>query len=171
MTKTSPLRRIISSRSLAKYCVIFLTLAFIPTLVGQATCRSNPHPPQYSGPAFRYVIVYNDPALNGVGRDLTVLMDPAEFDEASLRALFELLKQRFHNLPGFTAYIQTSLQDVQTPEERDGPAFSETPSNPKAFLTPSATIKHSAKADILYMFVPSRKTEHPVKIDLRVPIN
>lgn len=125
----------------------------------------------FSLPVFRYAIIYNDPPLNGVGRDLTVMMDPSEFSEVNLRLLFDLLKQRFPELPGFTVYIQTSLQDIATPEERDTPGFSEGPSNPKAFKNPSATIKHSAKADALYIYLPSRATEHPSKIDLRVPLN
>ena len=133
---------------------------------------AHPKTAQYfSLPVFRYAIIYNDPALNGVGRDLTVMMDPAEFSEVNLRLLFDLLKQRFRDLPGFTVYVQTSLQDIATPEERETPGFSEGPSNPKAFKNPSATIKHSSKADTLYIYLPSRATEHPTRIDLRVQLN
>jgi len=117
---------------------------------------------------FRYAIVFNDPALNGVGRDLYILMEPAEFDETNLRRLFTLLCQRFRELPGFTAYIETSLQDIPTPEERDGLGYSEAPGNPEGGKSPAATIRHSAKSDTLYMFFPSRATDHPQKIDLRL---
>lgn len=117
---------------------------------------------------FRYAIIYNDAPANGVGRDLHVLMDPSEFSEANLRFLFVLLSRRFQALPGFTVYVETSLQDIQTPEERDGPGYSEVPSNPKAFKHPSATIKHSTKKDTLYIYVPSGAADAK-KIDLRVP--
>jgi hypothetical protein len=139
----------------------------ILALTGRVSARPNT-PQVFSLPVFRYAIIYNDPALNGVGRDLTVMMDPSEFSEVNLRLLFDLLKQRFQDMPGFTVYIQTSLQDIATPEERETPGFSEGPSNPKAFKNPSATIKHSPRADTLYIYLPSRATEHPTKIDLRV---
>jgi hypothetical protein len=121
----------------------------------------------FAQPLFRYAIVYNDPAPNGVGRDLHVLMDPTEFNEANLRSLFGLLAKRFKSLPGFTVYIETSLQDIQTPEEREGPGYSEVPGNSKGGRSPAATIRHSANADTLYIYSPSRATDHPTKIDLR----
>jgi hypothetical protein len=123
----------------------------------------------YSGPTFRYVIIYNDPAVDGLGRDLHIMMDRSEFSEQNLRALYGLLCQRFQNLPGFTVYIETSLQDIDTPEERDGGGYSEVPGNPNAGKTPAATIRHSPQADSLYIYLPSRGTDHPRKIDLRVP--
>src|SRR2546421_11906084 len=119
-------------------------------------------------PLFRSAIIYNDRTLNGVGRDLHVLMDPSEFSEGNLRTLFPLFNQRSRDLPGFTAYIETSLQDIQTPEEREGPGISEVPGNPKGGKTPAVTIRHSAQADSLYIYLPTRATDHPKKIDLRL---
>jgi len=150
---------------------ILVTLSAIQIFSPTGLVFARPNKSQaFSLPVFRYAIIYNDPAANGVGRDLTVMMDPSEFSQSNLRLLFDLLNQRFRDLPGFTAYIDTSLQDIATPEERETPGYSEGPSNPKAFKNPSATIKHSPKADTLYIYVPSRATEHPTKIDLRVPL-
>jgi hypothetical protein len=151
---------------------ILVTLSTIQIFASTGLTSASPNTSQaFSLPVFRYAIIYNDPAANGVGRDLTVIMDPSEFSESNLRLLFNLLKQRFRDAPGFTAYIDTSLQDIATPEERETPGYSEGPGNPKAFKNPSATIRHSAKADTLYIYLPSRATEHPTKIDLRAPLD
>ena len=130
--------------------------------------KAGPRTPQvFTQPPFRYAIIYKDPALNGAGRDLYILMESSEFSETNLRGLFVLLSQRFRKLPGFVAYVETSLQDIQTPEERDGVGVSEVPGNPKAGKTPAATIRHSLESDTLYIYLPSRATNHPIKIDLR----
>lgn len=135
----------------------------------RARAKAGANTPQiFAQPPFRYAIIYDDPALNSVGRDLHILIDPSEFTEGNLRTLFALLAQRFKGQPGFTAYIETSLQDIQTPEERDSPGYSETPGNPKGGKTPAATIRHSEGADMLYIYLPSRATDHPIKVDLRL---
>jgi hypothetical protein len=128
------------------------------------------HPPRaYSGPAFRYAIIYDDARPSMASRDITIMMDSSEFSENNLRTLALLLSERFKKNPTYTVFIETSLQDIQTPEEHEGPGYSESPSSPKAFQHPSATIKHSPRADTLYIFLPSRATEHPKIIDLRIP--
>jgi len=138
---------------------------------GRDPGRGNRAQNSYYGSSFRYIIAYNDLALDGTSRDITVVMDPSEFSEINLRTLFRLLRNRFKGVPAFTAYVETSLQDVPTPEERDGPHISEEPTNPKAFRNPSAMIKHSSNADSLYIYSPSRREAKypPAKIDLRDP--
>jgi len=96
-------------------------------------------------------------------------MDPTEFSEKNLRTLFGLLTQRFKSVTTYVVFIETSLQDIETPEEHDGPGYSEEMGNPNAGKTPAATIRHSPEADYLYIFLPSRATEHPKEINLRAP--
>lgn len=169
------LRRILSPGRLCFIGLAFLTaVGATPTAVQPSHVQKAAADRQtYFGPLFRYVIVYDDPALDGAGRDFRILMDPSGFSEANLRTLFVLLRERFKGLSAFTAYVETSLQDIQTPEQHDGPGSSEEPTDPKAFQHPSATIKHSPEADSLYMFVPSRRESKypPAKIDLRIPPN
>ena len=119
--------------------------------------------------SFRYIIAYNDPALDRVSRDIRVLMDASEFSETNLRALFKLLRTRFKDVPSFRVYVETSLQDIDTPEEREGPHLSEAPADPKGFQSPSALIRHTPDADSLYIYSPSRRDAKypPDKIDLR----
>jgi hypothetical protein len=125
----------------------------------------------FAHPVFRYAIIYNDRGMDGSSRDITILMDPSEFSEANLRILFVLLGQRFKNTPSFNAYIETSLQDIDTPEQHEAPGYSEYngPGNPKAGKTPYATIRHSPKSDTLYIFQPPRGAESKRKSDLGVP--
>ncbi len=73
---------------------------------------------QFQSPVPRYAIIYNDDR-GGLGRFVTVLMDPSEFSEANVRILFQMLSRRFSAVPKYTVFIATSLQDVQTPEEHD----------------------------------------------------
>jgi hypothetical protein len=95
-------------------------------------------------------------------------MDPEEYSEGHLRGLFYLLSARFKSVPVYTVYVETSVQDLLTPEEREGPGYSEMPENPKAFKHPYATIEHSTAADTLYMFLPESKDQWPMKVDLRI---
>jgi len=157
----------------AKLCLITTTLLANPGTI--QLLAQNRHPKEsahrrqaYSGPAFRYAIIYDDARPLKSSRDITIMMEPLEFSENNLRTLFLLLSERFKRMPTYTVFVETSLQDIQTPEEHEGPGYSEVPSNPRAFQHPSATIEHSPRADTLYIFLPSRATEHPTKIDLRV---
>jgi hypothetical protein len=162
-----------AARVLRPYLIaaIFLAvLSTIHTFLCPGKLKGESYGPQrlHLQPPFRYAIIYNDPGTDGSSRTLIILMEPSEFSEANLRALFGLLSQRYKSLPKYNAYIETSLQDVQTPEEHAGPGYSEQMGNPNAGKTAAATIRHSSQADILYIYLPSRATEHPTKIDLRV---
>jgi hypothetical protein len=145
----------------------------IQLFVLHAQAKTNAHAPQvFAHPVFRYAIIYNDPWYDKSHREITILMDPSEFSEANLRTLFMLLSQRYKSLTGFNAYIETSLQDIDTPEMHEGPGYSECKDcgNPKGGKSPAATIRHSPECDTLYIYLPSRATEHPNKIDLRTPL-
>lgn len=118
-------------------------------------------------PILRYAIIYNDPTQGPTSRKIKILMQPSELSEANLRILFELLSRRLKDVPSYDAYIETSLEDIDTPEEHEESiGTSEGPSNPKAFQHPSASIRHTPEADTLWMFLPSRAAQ-PQKINLR----
>jgi hypothetical protein len=150
------------------------TLGIMQLFVLHAQANTNAHAPQaFAHPAFRYAIIYNDPWYDNSHREITILMDTSEFSEVNLRTLFMLLSQRYKSLVGFNVYIETSLQDIDTPEEHEGPGYSECNDcgNPKGGKSPAATIRHSPERDTLYIYLPSRATENPRKIDLRTPLS
>ncbi len=154
--------------------ILLPTLGAIQSSVLTALANTKARAPQaFAHPVFRYAIIYNDLGYDKSHREITVLMDPSEFSEANLRTLFMLLSQRYINLTGFNAYIETSLQDIDTPEMHEEPGYSECNDcdNPKSRKNPAATIRHSPEKDTLYIFLPSRATENPQKIDLRTPLS
>jgi hypothetical protein len=161
-----------AARVLRPYLIAAISLSALGTIqafFSPGKLKGDSYGPQrlHPQPPFRYAIIYNDPGTDGSSRSITILMDPSEFSEVNLRTLFGLLSQKFKSLSKYDAYVETSLQDVQTPEEHEGPGYSEQMGNPKAGKTPAATIRHSPQADTLYIYLPSRATEHPTKIDLR----
>ncbi len=147
---------------------ILATLVVIYAPVYAARTKLNSTRPIFEA-SFRYAIIYNDPPVGNSGRNLFILMEPSEFSEANLRILFGLLGRRFSNMPRYTAYIETSLEDILTPEEHEGIGYSELPGNPKTLRSPAATIRHSPEADSLYIYLPSRANGvRPPRIDLRL---
>jgi hypothetical protein len=150
------------------------TFGTIHLFVLHAQANTKNHAPQaFAHPVFRYAIIYNDRWYDKSHREITILMDPSEFSEANLRTLFMLLGQRYKSLTGFNAYIETSLQDIDTPEMHEEPGYSECNDcgNPKGGKSPAATIRHSPERDTLYIYLPSRATGNPRKIDLRTPLS
>jgi hypothetical protein len=140
-------------------------------LVHAENAKERPPQQSYRQPSyFRYAIIYNDPGMDGMSRDLEILMEPSSFSEKNLRIMSDLLNRRFKDVSTYNAYIETSLEDIETPEERDPPAISERAGNPNSGKTSAATIRHSPKADMLYIYVPNRES-HPVEIDLRIHSN
>jgi hypothetical protein len=153
--------------------LLLATLGTIQLFLKHTQANTNAHAPQaFAHPLFRYAIIYNDPSYDKSHREITILMDQSELSEANLRTLFMLLSQRYKSLTGFNAYIETSLQDIDTPEMHEEPGYSECNDcgNPKGGKSPAATIRHSPERDVLYIYLPSRATEHPKKTDLRTPL-
>lgn len=75
---------------------------------------------------FRYVIVHNEVIVNehepsATHRNVEVLLDVKAFSENTLRQLFVLLSKRFPSPDSLTVDVYTSLEQVDTPEERDAP--------------------------------------------------
>jgi len=78
---------------------------------------------------FRYVICENE--IKSVGeRKITVLMDPTSFSEDNLKRLYYLVSQRFPDPASMSVWVNTSLWQVETPEEAEVPHISEVGDDP-----------------------------------------
>lgn len=87
--------------------------------------------------SFRYVIinneVTNDLDLSDDGyRYVEVLLDDKAFSEENLGKLFELVSKRFPTPKVLHVQVYTSLEDVETPEEREEGKISEVSADPSA---------------------------------------
>lgn len=74
--------------------------------------------------SFRYVIVYNEVIEDKdepsyTNRRVEVLLDRKAFSEKTLRQLFALLSKRFPSPDSLTVDVYTSLEQVETPEEKE----------------------------------------------------
>lgn len=133
------------------------TIVIVATLVVPSIGRNfSGMTPQFHATP-RYVIVYNDVREIGGSRfrDLVVFMEPSAFSEDSLRDVFHLLDVRFAEPKEFNVNLKTSLEDVQTPEEHEGPGYSETTADPKVFKHPYANMRRSEKIDQIWTAIPT----------------
>lgn len=123
-----------------------------PGVLGDGARTTVAQVPRYRSP-FRYVIVYdiNPPVAKGEtpARTLVIFMDESSLTEKNLRYLFHLLDVRFPRPQEFEAIIQTNLQDIDTPEERDGPHVSES-DVPEEHQHPYAYMKRTKKVSMFY---------------------
>jgi hypothetical protein len=94
-------------------------------------CSGQARERTYTSP-FRYVIAHDevikddDPSYTH--RDVEVLLEEKAFSEATLRQLFGLLAKRFPQPERLDVSVYTSLEQIDTPEERDaGRIFVEGP--------------------------------------------
>ncbi|HZE71873.1 MAG TPA: hypothetical protein VE135_20380 [Pyrinomonadaceae bacterium] len=85
---------------------------------------------------FRYAIVSNE-VIDDSGtppkdayRYVEVLLDEKAFSENNLKELFKLVSKRFPKPKVLHVQVYTNLNDVETPEEREGPKMSEVPDDP-----------------------------------------
>jgi hypothetical protein len=86
---------------------------------------------------FRYVIVNNrtigrSPRRMDGHRLVEVLLDDKAFSEDNLRELFKRVSRRFPAPRVLSVDVYSSLEDVKTPEEREGAQMSEGPDDPRA---------------------------------------
>lgn len=65
----------------------------------------------------RYIVVYND-IVDGERR-LQVLLKPQNFDKASLIYVFDSIKQQYLEPKRLNIEVRTSLNMIETPEERN----------------------------------------------------
>jgi hypothetical protein len=106
-----------------------MLLLFVCSIVanGQKTRVSQQE--NKSNSPFRYVIVENtfdkdeNPELNS--RAVEVLLDGKAFSEKNLKTLFALVSKRFPKSDQLYIWVYTSLEQIPTPEEKDGGATSE----------------------------------------------
>lgn len=95
--------------------------------------------------SFRYVIVYNEIVggeddLREAFRYVEVLLDERAFSEKTLKELFRLLSKRFREPKDMDVAVYTSLEQIDTPEERDAGKISEAPEDPALDQHPSAVL-------------------------------
>jgi len=100
-------------------CCILLVLCLWVGLFGQSS-TDIAREAQYRSPV-RYVIIHNDifdpEDINE--RRMVVLIDARAFSSKNLIMIAELLKKRFPKPVQFEVEIETSLDLVETPEERE----------------------------------------------------
>jgi hypothetical protein len=101
---------------------------------------------RYRSP-YRYAIVYNNleegTNVSPSRRYLVILLDRKAFSEANLRDLFLRLSERFPAPIWMDAFVETSLEDVQTPEENDLPLESEIQVDSSEGKSPRAIMQRS----------------------------
>ena len=89
---------------------------------------------RYSSP-FRYIIISNEVSnLSGdpkdANRTVSVLLDEKAFSEETLKEMFKLVSKRFPEPKRLDIWVYTSLEQLDTPEERDRGVISESDNNP-----------------------------------------
>jgi hypothetical protein len=112
---------------------------------------------RYRSP-YRYAIVYNnlreETNVSPSQRHLVVLLDRKAFSDSNLQDLFLLLSDRFPNPIWMDAFIQTSLEDVTTPEENDLPAESEIQVDSSEGKSPVAVMQRSPSRQEITIWSP-----------------
>ncbi|MFL6229112.1 MAG: hypothetical protein ACJ741_10065 [Pyrinomonadaceae bacterium] len=107
---------------------LFLVLGLASSSV--TTRGLSNHERLYHSP-FRYVIVHDeikeDVDAKFTNRQVEVLLDEKSFSEETLKTLFRLLSKRFSQPDRLDVEVYTSLEQIDTPEERElGRVFAET---------------------------------------------
>ena len=107
---------------------------------------------------FRYAIIYNDlrnPAGGTPYRYLLILIERDSFSEQNLRELFKLLNHRFPQPIEFDAYVEISLDNIQTPEEHDWAGISEGEDDTRPVKYSHANIRRSQKVNQIWIAIPT----------------
>lgn len=134
-----------------KHCILALTfiIALNPLtgleLLGQQT---GPRPHFGYRSPYRYAIVYDilreQPRFSPPTRTLVVLLDPKAFSDSNLRDLYLLLSTRFPKPDFLDVNVETSLEDIATPEESESPHSSGAQTSPEEGKAPNALFHRSA---------------------------
>lgn len=66
----------------------------------------------------RYVVVYNY-ITEGNTRQIEILMEEKQFNEKTLRTVFDFLSKRYPSPTNLEIEVHTSLNTIETPEERE----------------------------------------------------
>jgi hypothetical protein len=109
---------------------------------------------------FRYVIASNeiDDRFNEKSRGIDVVMDRKAFSEQNLKLLYQLLAKRFPIPYDMTVFCYTDLEDIPTPEERDGP-ISTPPEGPGLRTTTRVSAKMAGHPHPLAVFLRNEANE------------
>ena len=107
--------------------------------------------------AFRYVIVRNDVIrVTGDSEDayrfVEVLLEEKAFSEKILKELFSLVTKRFPTPTRMDIRVYTSLEQINTPEERDAGGVSEGPDDATSDKYHRALFIRSSGGDELFRY-------------------
>jgi hypothetical protein len=85
---------------------------------------------------FRYIIVSNDVRNDGLRsedaqRSVSILLDEKAFSEVTLTELFKLLSKRYPEPKWLNVWVNTSLEQFSTPEEKENNAEISEPNSDK----------------------------------------
>jgi hypothetical protein len=139
------------NRSLILVLLMFFSFAAV------AQTKQSDYDSDASRSPFRYVIVSNqfDPAL-GKGdknrRFVEVLLDGKSFSKENLIALFKLVSKRFPKPNLLFVNVFTSLEDIETPEEREQGKTSETDDSNAPNQSDLAVFTRNGKNMFFYMY-------------------
>jgi|GEM_PF-4793405 len=106
-------------KNLTLVCFLFLLCLSVDGQLAQSDTNQQ---------STRYVIVFSEVEKHDKGmRSITVLIKPESFTESNLSDLIQRIGKRFPQ-PGLAYFdFYTDIDDIETPEERDGPGTSQTP--------------------------------------------
>lgn len=122
---------------------------------------------------FRYAVVVNE-VEGKVGRGssyryVEVLLEDKAFSEETLKELFDLLTKRFRKPLVLHVKVFTSLDDVQTPEERESPRISEVDQLPPANKNRTAFFLRDANKNEWFRYENLNGAEKTVIIKGKAP--
>ena len=114
---------------------------------------------RYCSP-FRYVMISNEVSnLSGdpkdANRTVSVLLDEKAFSEETLKEVFKLVTKRFPEPKRLDVWVYTSLEQLDTPEERDRGVISESDNNPVSDNYHWALFFRSQDGDEVFRYNPN----------------
>jgi hypothetical protein len=89
-------------------------------------------------------------------------MRPSDFTKENVRKVVDLVEARFRAPRILYINIFTELQDLETPEEREGPAASESPTSKRRHIGSNAIIvsAHHGRRTNAFMYFSDGSTEY-----------
>jgi hypothetical protein len=145
-----------SMRNMSKYSLILVLIIFFGFTSEAQTTQSNTQSKTFRSP-FRYVIVSNksDPAISRKDenrRFVEVLLDGKSFSKENLIALFKLVSRRFPKPNLLYVNLFTSLEDIETPEEREQGKFSDSDDANASNQSDSAVFIRNGNKMFFYLY-------------------
>ena len=141
---------------MSRLSLILLFIVIFSTFVEAQTKRTSADLSVFRSP-FRYVIVHNevDPAISKddeASRFVEVLLDGKSFSKENLIVLLKLISKRFPKPYILHINVFTSLEDLETPEERDQPKISGTDCSSCPEASDNAVFTRANKKSFFYIY-------------------